>query len=204
VTFAGQALRPSLDDYSYLFLNRAFLSHRFDAPGVRTSHAWPEFTFRGVPPGQYIISPALGDRTGTWRPQSIMVNGRDALDFPFEISGDEGIQNVTITFSDQKTELSGMVLDRNGAPSVDCTVVVFASDERFWTPASRRIDKIRPDTRGRYAVYGLPAGEYLVALAAPDLFGRPPASLLKELRPRATRVTLGVGERRNHDVRASR
>jgi hypothetical protein len=128
-------------------------------------------------------------------------DGRDALDFPLEISADEH-RTVTITMADRTSEVAGVIADAIGTPSLHHTVIVFAADDRYWTPRSRRIVSVRPDTTGRYRVRGLPAGEYVVALGPPDLFGVPPTSLMRELRQRSTRVTLREGDLTRHDVLA--
>jgi hypothetical protein len=134
--------------------------------------------------------------------QSEMVDGRDALDFPFEIGSDQH-REVVITLSNLTTNLSGAVTDSHGAPSLNHTVVVFAVDDRFWTTRSRRILIDRPDTRGQYHFSGLPAGDYFVALTAPDLERRPPSSLLHSLRAASKRVTLRDGEPATLNLRSS-
>jgi hypothetical protein len=47
-----------------------------------------------------------------------------------------------------------------GQPATGVTVILFASDERFWTPGSRRIQAIRPASDGQYATRTLPPGDY--------------------------------------------
>jgi len=157
-------------------------------PSVTTGAS--EFTFDGLPPGQYTFRVSAGSG---WRLASAMVNGRDALDDPFEIAGSETIAGVVLTLNDAQTELSGVVTARNGRPDTGHTVVVFPTDERRWPHDWRRVRAARPDTHGRYLVTGLPAGEYYVGLGPPDILRRPSSSLLKSIRGAAARFTLRDG-----------
>jgi hypothetical protein len=200
VVFASRPTPPPAARFTF-FLASAFIGMHYDVRGVVGEISSPAFTYRGVPPGRYVITINRESLPPEWRMQSEMVDGRDALDFPFEITADEH-RDVLITLSDQRTELSGIVTNAKGAPGVDYTVVVFAADDRFWIPRPRRVETVRPDINGRYRVLDLPAGEYVVALADPDLYGRPPSSLLKQLRPISGRVTLRDGEKKAYDVRA--
>jgi hypothetical protein len=146
-----------------------------------------EFTFSGVPPGQYSFRVSAGP---DWWLDSAMANGRDAIDDPFEIAGSEAIVDVVLTLVDAQTEVSGLVTGRNGRPSSDHTVVLFPTDESRWPRSWQRVRAVRPDTHGKYLVTGLPAGEYFVALGPPDLFGRPSSRMLKQMSTTASRVVL--------------
>jgi hypothetical protein len=84
-----------------------------------------------------------------WTIKSELLNGRDVLDFPFDLEFHEHVGDIVITFTDQQTELSGTVVGADGKPNADATVLVFATDDRFWTPRSRRIEAARPDINGQ-------------------------------------------------------
>jgi hypothetical protein len=166
---------------------------RGDVPGLGGSSAAPDFTYRGVPPGRYAISVNRESLPAGWFVQSEMVDGVDALDFPFEMKGSE-TRNVVITLSDAWTEIAGAVTDTNGAASTDGTIVIFPADESYWGVSSRRIETLRPDTNGRYRFRGLPAGDYVIALGSAEIDGRPHSLLLRTLRSSGHRVTLRPGE----------
>jgi hypothetical protein len=106
-----------------------------------------------------------------------------------------------ITFTDQQTELSGTVFGADDRPNADATVLVFATDERFWTPGSRRIEQSRPDINGQFSFRGLPPGEYLLAIAEPGLFGRPDSLALRALKSASARVVLREGEKKTQNLR---
>ena len=174
------------------FLNGVEGEFGADVRGVPSINSSDTFEFPSAPEGVYEIRPYPGSG---WIGRSEMVDGRDALDFPFALRSGEH-REVAITFSTAFTDLSGTVTDAQGKPSTAHTMVVFASDDRFWTTRSRRILVERPDNHGWYQFLGLPAGEYLVALAPADLDNRrPPASTLRNLRTSAKRVTLSDGAR---------
>ncbi|HKW01097.1 MAG TPA: carboxypeptidase-like regulatory domain-containing protein [Vicinamibacterales bacterium] len=186
-------------NYSTVFLNSRLFDDRYEIRGVPSTGQRP-FVFTGVPSGEYRIhayAPA------GWIVRSALANGRDLLDFPLVIRPGEHT-DVVITMSDVFTELTGKVTDARGRPSLDHTVVVFAADEQFWTTMSRRVLVDRPDTHGGFHMTGLPAGEYLVALAPADLENdRPPASMLRDLRASSKRVTLREGVPATLDLRVS-
>jgi hypothetical protein len=54
-------------------------------------------------------------------------------------------------------------MTRDGKPTADCTVVIFAEERGKWTLASRFIRAARPDDAGKFTVSGLPAGRYRAA-----------------------------------------
>jgi hypothetical protein len=159
------------------------------------------FTFRGVPRGHFMIGIQRGGAPPGWVIKSELLNGRDVLDFPFDLDFHEHVGDIVVTFTDQQTELSGAVVGADGKPNANATVVVFATDERFWTPRSRRIETARPDINGQFSFRGLPAGEYLLAVAEPDLFGEPDRSVLQMLRSVSVRVTLHEGVKQTQELR---
>ena len=73
------------------------------------------------------------------------------------------IKDLVVTLTDRPTQLSGVLQDTSGRPASDYFIIVFPSDKTYWTPGSRRVVETRPGSDGRYAVTGLPAGEYRVA-----------------------------------------
>ena len=100
---------------------------------------------------------------GSWILSSVSVQGREALDFPLEVRSGEDIGGVTVTFTDRSTTLDGLLQDAGGQPAASYTVVVFADDNRYRTPMSRRIQATRPATDGRFSFKNLPPGEYRLA-----------------------------------------
>jgi Carboxypeptidase regulatory-like domain len=185
-----------------LWLENVSGSMTFGVPSAFSIDADGRFAFKGVPRGRFMIGVQRESAPAGWTIKSELLNGRDILDFPFDIDSHEAVDGIAITFTDHPTELSGTVVGADGKPSAEHTVVVFATDERFWTPRSRRIEQARPDVNGQFSFRGLPTGEYVVAVADADLFGRPDSLALQTLKSVSARVTLQDGEKKIQNLRA--
>ena len=103
------------------------------------------FRIVNVLPGRYTLR-VSGQQFGLGMKSSI-VAGKDSLDFPFEVD-EEDVTGAVVTLTAQPaaTELSGFLMDQRNQPAEQFTIVVFASDQRFWQPSSRRVQTSRPGT----------------------------------------------------------
>ena len=156
------------------------------------------FEITGIVPGTYSLTSLLPD-TG-WRLRSVVLAGRDILDFPLEIGGD--VTGAVATFTDRQAELSGTLQSATNISASDYTVLVFPRDRAFWRQASRRVQTARPNTDGRFVFRDLPAGDYLLA-ALTDI---EPSDLgddafLEALIAAAWPVRLSDGEKKTQDLR---
>jgi hypothetical protein len=159
------------------------------------------FTIPNVMPGRYRVN--AGGAQG-WSVESASVGGQDALDFPFEVKGNQQIGSVVVTFTDRSTELTGTVVDDSNQPAVDYTLIIFPSDSRYWTAGSRRIQTVRPATDGRYTVRNLPPGDYRIATVLdlePGATSDP--AYLQQLEAVTLQFTLSPGEKKQQDLRLS-
>jgi protocatechuate 3,4-dioxygenase beta subunit len=158
------------------------------------------FTIPSVAPGLYRLS-ASG--ASGWTVQSSVVGGQDALDFPFEVKGNQAIGGASIVFTDRQTELTGMVTDDKNQPAPEFTLVIFPADSRYWNGStSRRMQSTRPATDGRYTFRNLPPGDYRLA----PVYDLPPGAqtdpaFLQQLEATALRITLQPGEKKTQDMR---
>jgi hypothetical protein len=160
------------------------------------------FTFTGVAPGRYRVSLASSTGLGGWSMKSAMAGGQDTLDLPLEIKPNTSVTGVMVTMTTHPTDLRGMLQGPTGQPAPDYTVIVFSSDNRFWTPQSRRIQAARPATDGRFSFHDLPAGDYRLAAVAdvePGLWFSP--AFLRQLIGASTTVTLTEGDRKTQDLK---
>jgi hypothetical protein len=152
-------------------------------------------TFRldGVAAGQHLIRAQNGLRG--WSLKSVVIDGRDVTDLPVEVRSGQHLADVTVTFTDLQTQITGMVADTRGTPITEYTVLAFPTNVTYWRPLSRHIMTARPDQTGRFTIRGLPAGEYYLATVDPSEQGEwfDPA-YLEEQRFGAPRLTLGEGE----------
>ena len=157
------------------------------------------FEISGLLPGTYTISSPLSD-AGWWL-RSVVVDGRDVLDFPLEL-GAAGQSSVAVaTFSDRRPELSGTLQTAANVPAPEYYAIVFPSDRTFWRPGSRRVQFTRPGTDGQYLFRDLPPGDYLIT-ALPDLEASDLAdvSFLDRLIAGAVKVRLEEGEKKIQDL----
>ena len=120
---------------------------RITAPSTDASFSGPQpnarlnkdgtFTLSGVPAGPHLIRPA-GNSRG-WSLKSVTVAGRDVTDTPVELRSGETLGGIAVTFTDKVNEISGTVLNDQGAPGSEYTILAFSTDPSFWRPQSRQI-----------------------------------------------------------------
>jgi hypothetical protein len=141
---------------------------------------------------------------GGWTLKSIMWQGRDVADIPFEIKPNEDVTGMVVTMIDRPTELTGAVLDKAGRATGGFPIVVFSTDRASWTIGSRRVQQARPASDGKFRFAGLPSGEYYVCavtdLDPEDLYN---PAFLDQLVAGAFRITLADGEKKVQDLRLS-
>ena len=132
-----------------------------------------------------------------WFLKAVVVQGRDITDLPLDLAAALDGKDVDVILTRRHSAVTGVVTDDRGQALTDCVVVVFPQDDAHWTGGSRFIARGRPDQQGRFAIDGLPAGEYFVAalqyLAPGEERSR---DALARLRPHAAAVTLAEGESR--------
>jgi uncharacterized protein (DUF2141 family) len=176
------------------------LKNELGVVGPAAVDAAGRFTIKGVSPGRYRLT-VMGGMPGGHSVASAVFAGQDILDVPLEMTGAPGPADGLVTLTTKTTELTGTIQDAAGQAASAVTVIVFSTDERFWTPESRRIQGVRPATDGRYQVRNLPPGDYRLVVVSDVEPGRwfDPA-FLRQLGGFAT-ITLGNGGRVVQDFR---
>jgi hypothetical protein len=173
-----------------------------------TTDAAGAFTLAGVAPGRVRLMTTVPGTAGgagpSWMLRSVKFGDREVVDQPFDIASGT-LPSLTLTFTDQVSELSGTLTDGAGEPAPNYYIVVVPADRQFWMPGSRRIVNTRPDGRGVFAFRALPPGDYRIA-ATTDLVPRDlqDASALERLLAESAPVTIGVGEKKVFDIRLGR
>jgi hypothetical protein len=198
VTFNGTSPPPTGLAIALVGADRA--TARRNAAAVPMSEAAAaRFRFGSLAPGRY----TFWSRHEGWGIQSIWAGSREITDEVLDLTSATTIDNLVVTLTDRaQAEVSGTI---SGADQslIGATAAVFASDRRYWYLGSRRVRFVQSDAFGKYAVHGLPAGEYFVAAALSP--GRAElAAVLDALSTQARRVTLSEGERRAVDLSARR
>ena len=98
--------------------------------------------------------------------------------------------------TDRVSIVRGNVMDRNGRPMGNVSVVLFADDPTLWEgESSRFVRETRSGRDGGFELTGLPPGDYLaVAIENLPLRAWMNSDVLNRLRPLATPFRLDEGE----------
>jgi carboxypeptidase family protein len=145
------------------------------------------FLFRSVPPGLYSLR--VANLPSSWSVLS-------ELDAPLEVKSGAAAPELIVTLANRQTELSGTLTGQDGRPTFDHAIAIFSTDRAHWTPVSRRVRMLQPDSDGHFAIAGLPSGEYFVVAGAERAGNiEIDPSRLAELVPAATRINLRLGEK---------
>ncbi len=157
------------------------------------------FVIDPVPAGTHWIR--AGDIRG-WSLKSVILDGREVVDAPIELSSGQKLSDVAIVFTSRQSEINGTIVNEQSVPVTDVTVLAFPTDSSLWQPMSRQIVTARPDQNGSFRMRGLPAGDYYLSLVDPSEPGEwyEPA-FLDEQRIGAARLSLGEGDVKTHDFR---
>ena len=151
-----------------------------------------KFTISDVMPGKYRFSAIISGQG--WVLDSATAGAQDVLDFPLEVKAGRDVSGVVVTFGDRVTELSGTVADAKGQPATEQTLLLYTTDQRFWTPQSRRIRIARAGDDGHYTFRNVPPGEYrLTTLVDPEAGAWYDRELLEQLDSSSVRIVLGGG-----------
>ena len=146
------------------------------------------FALVGTPPGWYL--------------KSIVVNGREATDVPYDFGvGFMQSAEARINISTAGASIYGQVTDERSKSVSEYTVVAFPTDRRKWITHSRYLKVARPAQDDSFEVTGLPPGEYWVAAAdtVEASLGTEwqDPEMLDKLAVAARRVTVGEGDLAN-------
>jgi len=155
-------------------------------------------TNSGSGPTTVVWIPPVGGVPDGWMVKSILLDGEDVTDAPFDLSGKTGTLRVEMT--DRITSLTGTV--QSDRDRRDHNVIAFPDDPTKWASPSRFVRTIRADADGRFQIRGLPPGEryFVAALDYLEAGEEQDRQLLNRLRSRASSVTLGDGEQRSIQI----
>lgn len=198
IAFDGRTQTPP-SDLAKVAVRVADIGGASNSLPMGVSRADGVFEVTGILPGSYSVTSSFAENG--WALRSVMVDGRDVLDFPLEFAASD-ITGALATFSDQHSELSGTLQLAPNVPATDYFVVVFAEDRTYWRPNARRVKFTRPSTEGKFAVRDLPAGDYLIAaLTDMDASDLNDSAFIGRLVASAAKVHIGEGEKKVQDLR---
>jgi beta-lactamase regulating signal transducer with metallopeptidase domain len=137
-----------------------------------------------------------------WTVKSIHLDRVDVDGQAVDMSG--GTRQLQIVLTDRVTGVAGMVVDRNGRTLAGYSVVLFADDERRWTPNSRFVMSAQSSQTGQFRLKKVPPGDYF-AVAVRDLPFRAWTNpdVLIRLQSIATKLTVSEAEQKTISIRAS-
>lgn len=180
------------------------------AAGGQAVRADGTFEVGGLIPGTHLATAMVGPDGPigflTWRIGSVMIDGRDLTDVPFDLKPGALPKSVVVTLTDRHQKLSGIIADSSGRPLTASTVLLFAVDRRYWYAQSRRVLAVRPSTDGSYEFSGLigpSAGEYFLSVVSdlePDQ-QYDPMFLEALAKAGPIRVALAPGETKRQDLK---
>jgi hypothetical protein len=152
------------------------------------------FMITAPAPGRYLLTTVVPP--AGWRSAGITIGG-GPLASPLDLTG-EDVADVTLTFTDELAELSGVARRANGGAVSTAGLVVFPVDRASWTtdPLNVRQPRIEQTAGGGvFRMPGLLPGEYFVAaIEDADIPELADPAFFEAVARFATRVTLAAGQ----------
>jgi carboxypeptidase family protein len=175
------------------------------APGntLLGSQSGNQFRFEGLLPGDYILR-SPGSATNPWNVKSVIWNGRDYTNMPFNAALGRDFEDIIVTFTDQTTTVAGVVRDTPGTTLTAAAIIAFPIEKALWSNYGLRPDRIkttRVTSAQNYRLTRLPAGEYFVIAVADnqELRWQDPAFLEAASRS-AQRLSIAWGDTKTMDL----
>ena len=158
------------------------------------------FLLDDVSPGTWTLS--ISGLPAPWTLKGIYLGSRDLTDGGLEATAGNGVEDLSLVFTDQPTTITGIVESAGGMGLNDYAVIAFSTDKAQWRPQSRRVRVVRSDQSGNYRIDALPAGNYYLAVTDDVDEGEwyEPA-FLESLRETAIRISVGEGETKSQTLR---
>jgi hypothetical protein len=147
----------------------------------------------------------MGAQSG-WYLKAVLFDGEDVTDRGIDFVAGRAYEGLQIIFTRKATDLSGLVTDDRGKPVLDVSVIVFPANRDLWTPQSRYVRTLRPDTSGRYTIKNLPPLDDYMVIAVQNLEsgqGGDP-EFLNRAREEAKSFSLNEGETKAVDIKVAR
>lgn len=150
------------------------------------------FEVTGLQAGQYRLR-----FWGVGLVKSIVWDGRDFTDEPFDASERRDFNDVVVTVTDQPATIQGSAQDERGNRVLAAVVLAFSTDRRHWSRYGFSPPRLQSALVGSNGAYGLrlPGGEYyVVAVDASRAGGLYDPAFLAAAARRAETVRVEWGE----------
>lgn len=83
----------------------------------------------------------------------------------------QDVTGIVVTMTNRRAELSGTIVTDKGEPASEYFILLYPSDETYWTPYSGRLYGTRAKQDGTFVISGLHAGRYRLATLLDAEFG---------------------------------
>ena len=141
--------------------------------------------------GEYVLRVKYG-LTGSV--ESIVWDGQDYTDRPFDATSGQDINDVVVTLTTTSSAIAGMVNDNGATLTSGAAVLAFPIDRERWKNygfSPIRIKSSLTSMNGQFRIDGLPPGEYnIVAVPASRERGWLDPAFLAGVAGRASHVTI--------------
>ncbi len=153
------------------------------------------FEWKSVPPGNYFVQLASeGGGSSDWFLKSVLAGGREVDDSGMSVSGGAIVLDVVASVNGGVAE--GMVTDQKGEPVANAVIV--AVPEVRLRARIERFRKTVSDQSGRFALHGIPPGEYsLFAWESVDGEAYYNPEFLKNYEQQGSALRVSEGERKS-------
>jgi hypothetical protein len=131
---------------------------------------------------------------GEWRVRAVRLDGADVTDAGFDVPS-AGINGLVVELSARHADLSGTVVDANGAATRDYVVLIFPQSAEQWTKPNA-VFSARPPVDGPFKLKVPGGAYYAVALEEFEGVSFDP-DVLAQLRDSAQRLSIADGETRS-------
>lgn len=121
--------------------------------------AQSRFTIEGLMAGEYVL------RSRSQTVESIIWDGQDYTDRPFDGSAGRDIEGVVVTLTTKSSFVAGTVTDGTATMTSSAAVIVFPIERERWSGYGlnpTRLRSVLTTTDGHFRIDGLPHGEYNV------------------------------------------
>jgi len=172
----------------------------YSGPYITRPDASGQFLLHDVFPGKYRLSAIQRQATG-WFQDLTTIPGADVSGQLVDVKGQD-VAGLTVTLTDQRGEISGSIMTEKGEPAPEYFILLYPSDEKYWSSYSLRLRGTRANQDGRFVIDGVPAGTYRLARILDVEFGAwfDPA-YLRRIDPGAMTVTFAGDEKKTVNLR---
>jgi hypothetical protein len=156
-----------------------------------------------LPAGHVLLRAAPTGVQSPWRLNRVVMQDVDVGDSGIDVAPNATIENVIVEMTNRTNEASGRVTDADGTTVRDCFVIVFAQDPARWTVQTRYLAAVRPGSDDLFHARLLPGDYYAVAMSDVENGAWTDPEFLSHARDRATKFTIGDGDRKTIDLKVT-